>query len=72
MTCATEGCERVERCPLVGGCVVLNPRFRVERPTEIVERDLSLREDAKALNGTKGRTVRDPRVIKRKRKALTP
>jgi hypothetical protein len=70
MTCLTEPCDRVEGCVFASGCV--QKRFHVERAPELVERDRSLREDAKALNGTKGRTVRDPRVIKRKRKALTP
>lgn len=31
-----------------------------------------LRDDAPALNGTKPRASRDPRFIKRSRKALTP
>lgn len=34
--------------------------------------DEGLRDDAPALNGTKAKVIRDPRFIKRNRKALTP
>lgn len=71
MTCAFDPCAVVTRCALPGGCVVRNPRFVQPPRGELVERDRSLREDAQALNGTKAREVRDPRVLKRKRKALT-
>lgn len=69
-TCALLPCADVPICALSGGCVVRNLRF--VQPRELVERDQSLRADAKALNGTKARAVRDPALIKRRRKALTP
>jgi hypothetical protein len=70
LSCAFRPCAEVLRCAFDRGCVA--KRFHVERAPELVERDRSLRADAKALNGTKARMVRDPRFIKRKRKALTP
>ena len=70
MTCAFTSCDVATLCALSGGCV--QRRFaHVEDAQELVERDRSLREDAPARNGTKARAVRDPRFIRRKRKALT-
>jgi len=46
--------------------------FETPKPLTALERE-GLRRDAPALNGTKpGRTNRDPRFIKRRRKALWP
>ena len=64
MTCAELPCdERTGECPLAGGCVVR--RFQQQ-----AHRDM-LRDDAKALNGTKPRATRDPALIQRRRKPLT-
>ena len=60
MTCAFAPCAAVETCGLVGGCT--QRRFPPAH-----EATLSA---AKALNGTKGRPVRDPALIKRRRKRL--
>ena len=68
-SCAFLGCTEVLACPLPGGCVI---RRYPPSPRQLIERDQSLKDDAKALNGTKPRAVRDPRLIQRKRKALTP
>jgi len=75
MSCATEPCEAVSGCALVGGCV--QTRFPGQQPHEqrSMRRTLGeaegLKASAPALNGTKGRAVRDPRFIKRDRKPLT-
>jgi hypothetical protein len=64
-TCAFAPCEDVAQCVFESGCV--NHRFvRSQGPQE------QLKKSAPALNGTKPRASRDPRFIKRKRKALPP
>ncbi len=65
-TCAFVGCYEVEQCPLVGGCVM--QRFPAPAP-----RVSDIKDGARALAGIKpARTNRDPALIKRRRKALTP
>jgi hypothetical protein len=70
VTCAFEPCDVSTLCALSGGCVVR--RFPRVLSGDLVARDREGREDAKAFNGTKPRASRDPRFIKRRRKALTP
>lgn len=66
MSCAFDGCGDPASCCLVGGCV---PRRFGKCPT--LSDRLAMKTNAPALNGTKPpREVRDPRFIKRKRKAL--
>lgn len=66
MTCAFEPCAP-DTCPLAGGCVRQRfPGHFLPKPAVS-----ELKKNAPALNGTlPGRTNRDPRFIKRKRKAL--
>jgi hypothetical protein len=61
--CAIEGCDDVD-CPV---CSV--PRRFAHVPVYV--RASELKKNAMAINGTKARPVRDPALIKRKRKALT-
>ena len=68
MTCAFEPCGF--SCPLPGGCVRRRFPDQVAAVNPLKPAS-DLRDDAKALNGTKAREVRDPRFIKRNRKALT-
>jgi hypothetical protein len=65
-SCATVSCEEATACGLEGGCT----RQRFGQRTPLVPPS-DLRDDARALNGTKPRAVRDPRFMKRKRKAIT-
>jgi hypothetical protein len=69
VTCAFADCAEVAACCLPGGCV--RQRFGPQpvKPRTLKEAD-GLREDAPALNGTKPWASRDPRFIKRRRKAL--
>lgn len=69
-SCLTVACGHADYCALSesGGCV---PK-RFGAPVAALVEPNDLREDAKALNGTEKRQVRDPRFMKRKRKALTP
>ena len=62
-SCALDGCLD-PACPV---CSV-SRRFPVQ--AALIEAD-SLRRNARKLAGGKPRDVRDPRFIKRKRKALT-
>jgi len=72
MSCAVDGCQD-PTCPV---CSVVT-RFPGQQPHEQQSMRRTLREaeglkaSAPALNGTKGRAVRDPRFIKRDRKPLT-
>lgn len=68
MTCAFVSCLVANECGMVGGCVTLRFSFQPEYhgPADPVKKG------APAEVGTKKRVVRDPRFIKRKRKALTP
>jgi hypothetical protein len=68
VSCATTGCDDPD-CPV---CSVPR-RFPQTAKKLVEERDTDgLRDDAPALNGTKQRPSRDPRFMKRQRKALTP
>lgn len=62
-SCAFVGCDKAQACALVGGCVSM----RFPATAAATERELPA---AKALNGTSPRASRDPRFIKRRRKAL--
>jgi len=64
MSCAFEDCGNPD-------CPVCSTARKPQRFTRLVEAS-DLRDDARALNGTKPRQVRDPRFTKRKRKMLTP
>jgi hypothetical protein len=67
-SCTWVSCEEATDCAMVGGCITQRFGAQVQKIVEPSE----LREDAKAFNGTKpARTNRDPRFIKRNRKALT-
>lgn len=59
-------CAEASSCSMPGGCV--NQRF--ERPVFDVGNDL--KKNAKASNDVRERKVRDPRFIKRKRRAIRP
>lgn len=64
-TCAFASCASVAFCSLPGGCI--RDRFQPADP-----KASDLKKNARALNGVlPGRTNRDPRFIKRKRKELT-
>lgn len=67
MTCAFVSCLLATECGMVGGCVSLRFAFVAPYtgPTD------PIKKGAPALVGTKPRAGRDPRFIKRKRKALT-
>lgn len=73
-TCAFGPC-RPDECVLIGGCVLA--RFADQQPSAMAaarqhaKEAVGLRKDAPALNGTKARAVRDPVLMKRKRKAIT-
>ncbi len=76
MSCAFLDCDQVlatGTCALEGGCIVKNPAFvqlKKIRPFGDA-RDLGLRDDAPALNGTqKPHDDRHPSAKIRKRKAL--
>ena len=62
MSCATDGCDNPE-CPV---CSVPR-RFSGMQPSDQDER----RKNARALNGTQPREVRDPVWTPRARKALS-
>lgn len=68
MTCAFVSCLEATDCGMVDGCVSLRFAFVApyQGPADPVKKG------APALVGTKQRAVRDPRFLKRKRKALTP
>lgn len=78
MNCVTEPCRGGFNCPLPGGCVQMrfpdnHSNHTVRAMMAIAKRiDEGLRDDAPALNGTKAKVIRDPRFIRRNRKALTP
>lgn len=66
MSCAVDGCTDPD-CQV---CSV--PRRFPKESRRLVEAEQrGLRDNAPALNGTKARASRDPRFIKRNRKALT-
>ena len=66
-SCAFFSCAEVEECAMVGGCV----QKRFPAPGQNAVTDESVKDGARKLAGTKpARTNRDPRFIKRRRKAL--
>lgn len=67
MTCAFVTCSEAETCAL-GGCIQEDERF--QQAERLVEPS-DLRDNARALAGTQARATRDPRLIQRRRKALT-
>lgn len=73
-TCATLPCADVDECCLEGGCIrVTHPgqqTHELAAARQHAREAEGLRRDAPALNGTKPREVRDPVLMKRKRKAI--
>lgn len=69
MTCAFAPCREVTTCPLVGGCLL--PRFGRHATRLVATTNSDVNDKLPALNGIlPGRTNRDPRFIKRPRKAI--
>lgn len=70
-SCAFLPCEHVERCALrADGRCVARMFPQPEAKARTLKDAEGLKMNAPALNGTKGRASRDPRFIKRRRKAL--